>query len=318
MRRRSGAWRTGLARARDHDAARRTGARAAGRSASRACIKRCSIAMSIARVRRPVDHLVDAASSGLRHRHGPARAPASPPADPAAAHPDGGSIPNANNRSSGIAGQPSPELIPVERLEVAEVEEQPVPLGDRPIEPRLGTELRKEPIGQAPCMVDAGESRGTESSIAWAGEATSVPAYTRHPMSRKKVVIDLDRRRASHGRAGLHRGRQPVTWPGAIGSTAGRRNCSSNGERARTWFPGVVHLRGVQIRGQNRKIQWYASLDRARVSLAVLPLFWRRFHARALVGRRTRLPHPAASRCRAARASARRELAADSRLLEPA
>ncbi|PWB70549.1 MAG: hypothetical protein C3F15_13800 [Holophagae bacterium] len=43
---------------------------------------------------------------------------------------------------------------------------------------------------------------------------------------------------------------------------------------ARSWFPGVVRVDGLEIRGQTRRIQWYIAADdvHARISLLRLPL----------------------------------------------
>ena len=55
-------------------------------------------------------------------------------------------------------------------------------------------------------------------------------------------------------------------------------------ERAWTPWPGRVHLEGVEIRGQNRDLQWWASLDRVRVSVDLPRLAVRTFHARNISG----------------------------------
>lgn len=55
-------------------------------------------------------------------------------------------------------------------------------------------------------------------------------------------------------------------------------------ERAWTLWPGRVHLDGVEIRGQNRNLQWWASLDRVRVSVDLPRLAVRTFHARSIAG----------------------------------
>lgn len=55
-------------------------------------------------------------------------------------------------------------------------------------------------------------------------------------------------------------------------------------ERAWTVWPGRIHLTGVEIRGQNRRLQWWAALDRTRVSVDLPALAWRTFHARSIAG----------------------------------
>lgn len=55
-------------------------------------------------------------------------------------------------------------------------------------------------------------------------------------------------------------------------------------EQAWTVWPGRVHLETVEIRGQDRRLQWWASLDRATVSVDLSALAWRTFHARSIGG----------------------------------
>src|SRR5262245_1475370 len=54
--------------------------------------------------------------------------------------------------------------------------------------------------------------------------------------------------------------------------------------RAWTWVPGVVHVTGLKMRAQTRRVQWYSTTERAVVSLDLLPLAMRRFHARSVRG----------------------------------
>jgi hypothetical protein len=54
--------------------------------------------------------------------------------------------------------------------------------------------------------------------------------------------------------------------------------------RAWTVWPGKVHLEGVTLRGQNRHVQWWASLDRAVVDLSVTELPARVVHVRRGTG----------------------------------
>lgn len=42
-----------------------------------------------------------------------------------------------------------------------------------------------------------------------------------------------------------------------------------------TWWPGVVHLRALELHGQSRTVQWWFQLDRAVVAVD-LPRLWRR------------------------------------------
>lgn|GEM_PF-2052275 len=55
-------------------------------------------------------------------------------------------------------------------------------------------------------------------------------------------------------------------------------------ESAWTLWPGRVHLHGVEIRGQNREIQWWARLERTTVSVDLPALASRTFHARRIGG----------------------------------
>lgn len=56
-------------------------------------------------------------------------------------------------------------------------------------------------------------------------------------------------------------------------------------EKGWTLFPGVVHVKDLQIRGQDRRLQWYAELKEITASIDLIPLLWKRFHADALQGR---------------------------------
>lgn len=56
-------------------------------------------------------------------------------------------------------------------------------------------------------------------------------------------------------------------------------------EGAWTVLPGVVHLREIRFRAQSQRVQWYATLEQARVSVRLLPLGFRHFHARSVRGR---------------------------------
>ncbi len=56
-------------------------------------------------------------------------------------------------------------------------------------------------------------------------------------------------------------------------------------DRAWTWAPGVVHLDGVRVRGQSRRHQWYATGERVRIWVRLLPLTLRHFHARSVHAR---------------------------------
>lgn len=52
-----------------------------------------------------------------------------------------------------------------------------------------------------------------------------------------------------------------------------------------TVIPGVVHVEGLQIRGQNRKFQWYAALDEITVWVAMTAFVRKTFSTNAMRGR---------------------------------
>ncbi|MFQ5994642.1 MAG: hypothetical protein ACE5K1_06070 [Acidiferrobacterales bacterium] len=52
-----------------------------------------------------------------------------------------------------------------------------------------------------------------------------------------------------------------------------------------TVIPGVVHVEGLQIRGQDRKFQWYATLDEITVWVAMTALVRKTFSTNAMRGR---------------------------------
>ncbi|MFQ6021595.1 MAG: hypothetical protein ACE5NW_02635 [Acidiferrobacterales bacterium] len=56
-------------------------------------------------------------------------------------------------------------------------------------------------------------------------------------------------------------------------------------EKGWTLFPGIVHVQGLQIRGQDRRFQWYAELDEIRASIDLIPLLLKRFQANSMNGR---------------------------------
>ena len=54
-------------------------------------------------------------------------------------------------------------------------------------------------------------------------------------------------------------------------------------QRAWTWLPGIVHVRGLEVRGRGRRADWSATVDRGRMAI-LLPALLRR-HFRLLGGR---------------------------------
>ncbi len=71
-------------------------------------------------------------------------------------------------------------------------------------------------------------------------------------------------------------------------------------QRAWTLVPGIVQVRDLRLRGQDRRLQWYVELDAARTRLSLAALAAKRFRAHAIEARgltyrmRRRLPDGAA------------------------
>src|SRR5215208_2563314 len=51
-----------------------------------------------------------------------------------------------------------------------------------------------------------------------------------------------------------------------------------------TTWPGVVHVRGFEIRGQTTTIQWWAAVDRGRIDVDLVSLKERVFSAHGIEG----------------------------------
>ena len=46
-----------------------------------------------------------------------------------------------------------------------------------------------------------------------------------------------------------------------------------------SWIPGVIRLRGLSMRGSDPNVQWFFRMEKATISVSLLDLFRRRFHA---------------------------------------
>jgi len=46
-------------------------------------------------------------------------------------------------------------------------------------------------------------------------------------------------------------------------------------DSAFTYWPGAVRMYGIEAKGQSKKLQWYASVDKVDAWCRVIPLFWR-------------------------------------------
>jgi hypothetical protein len=51
-------------------------------------------------------------------------------------------------------------------------------------------------------------------------------------------------------------------------------------EAASGWVPGVVRIRGLTVRGSDSNVQWHARMERATLSISLLDLMRKEFHAR--------------------------------------
>src|SRR5258706_2351851 len=46
-----------------------------------------------------------------------------------------------------------------------------------------------------------------------------------------------------------------------------------------SWVPGVIRIRGLTMRGSDPNVQWFFRMEKATISISLLDLFRRRFHA---------------------------------------
>jgi hypothetical protein len=50
-------------------------------------------------------------------------------------------------------------------------------------------------------------------------------------------------------------------------------------EAASSWVPGVIQIRGLTMRGSDRNVQWFFRMDKATISVSLLDLLHKEFHA---------------------------------------
>ncbi len=50
-------------------------------------------------------------------------------------------------------------------------------------------------------------------------------------------------------------------------------------EAASAWVPGLIRIRGLTMRGSDRNVQWFFRMERATISVSLLDLLRKRFHA---------------------------------------
>jgi hypothetical protein len=48
---------------------------------------------------------------------------------------------------------------------------------------------------------------------------------------------------------------------------------------ASSWVPGVIRIRGLTMRGSDTNVQWFFRMEKATISISLLDLFRKRFHA---------------------------------------
>src|SRR5262249_60621905 len=46
-----------------------------------------------------------------------------------------------------------------------------------------------------------------------------------------------------------------------------------------SWVPGILHIRGLTMRGSDDNVQWWFRMEDAKISISLLDLLRRRFHA---------------------------------------
>jgi len=50
-------------------------------------------------------------------------------------------------------------------------------------------------------------------------------------------------------------------------------------ESGSSWVPGILHIRGLTMRGSDENVQWWFRMEDARISISLIDLFRHRFHA---------------------------------------
>src|SRR6266498_2533084 len=50
-------------------------------------------------------------------------------------------------------------------------------------------------------------------------------------------------------------------------------------DTASSWIPGEIRIRGLTMRGSDPNVQWYFRMEKATISISILDLLQKRFHA---------------------------------------
>jgi hypothetical protein len=50
-------------------------------------------------------------------------------------------------------------------------------------------------------------------------------------------------------------------------------------DSASSWVPGIVLVRGLRVRGRDPNVEWFFRMEKARISVSLSDLLFRRFHA---------------------------------------
>ena len=50
-------------------------------------------------------------------------------------------------------------------------------------------------------------------------------------------------------------------------------------DEASSWIPGVIRIRGLSMRGSDPNVQWFFRMEKATVSISLLDLLHKQFHA---------------------------------------
>jgi hypothetical protein len=56
-------------------------------------------------------------------------------------------------------------------------------------------------------------------------------------------------------------------------------------ESGSSWVPGIIRLRGLTMRGSDQNVQWWFRMEEANISVSLVDLFRKRFHAKSVRAR---------------------------------
>jgi len=56
-------------------------------------------------------------------------------------------------------------------------------------------------------------------------------------------------------------------------------------EAGSSWVPGIIRLRGLTMRGSDENVQWWFRMEEVRISVSLLDLLRKRFHATSVTAR---------------------------------